>query len=193
MVLVDDAHPLDDLSALVLHQLVHSRAAPVILTLRTGASAPAAVTALWKDGLLRRCELEPLHRNEIDTLLVATLGAVPDRHCADRLWRSWRLVDDVLKTARGARRQQLLVFRANQLALAARPVEVLATMAEVNYDDIDYYGAAGTGGILGVAGRLSAPPEHSTRKNMDLTGQSAVSNPSFRRKSPYPDTRDQFE
>ncbi|OBJ52259.1 hypothetical protein [Mycobacterium asiaticum] len=110
MVLVDDAHLLDDLSALVLHQLVHSRAATVIRTLRTGESAPAAVTALWKDGLLRRCELEPLHRNEIDTLLVATLGAVPDRHCADRLWR---LVDDVLKTARGARRRQLLVFRAN--------------------------------------------------------------------------------
>src|SRR5262249_51351084 len=52
VVFVDDAHLLDDLSALVLHQLVHSRAAAVILTIRTGEPAPAAVTALWKDGLL---------------------------------------------------------------------------------------------------------------------------------------------
>ncbi|MGB9226589.1 MAG: hypothetical protein WCB80_25755, partial [Mycobacterium sp.] len=55
--------------------------------------------------------------------------------------RSWRLIDDALKTARGARRQQLLVFRANQLALAARPVEVVATMADVDHHGIDYYGA----------------------------------------------------
>lgn len=87
VVYVDDAHLLDDLSALVLHQLVHSRAAAVVITIRTGEAAPAAVTALWKDGLLRRFELEPLSRNEIDTLVTANLGAAPDQHCADRLWR----------------------------------------------------------------------------------------------------------
>jgi DNA-binding NarL/FixJ family response regulator len=86
VVLVDDAHLLDELSALVLHQLVHSQAAAVILTIRTGESAPAAVAALWKDGLLRRYELEPLTRSEIDDLLAATLGAAPDQQCADRLW-----------------------------------------------------------------------------------------------------------
>jgi hypothetical protein len=48
VVFVDDAHLLDDLSALVLHQLVQSQAASVILTIRTGEAAPAAVTALWK-------------------------------------------------------------------------------------------------------------------------------------------------
>ncbi|MGB9226588.1 AAA family ATPase [Mycobacterium sp.] len=90
VVLVDDAHLLDDLSALVLHQLVHSRAAAVIVTIRTGEPAPAAVTALWKDGLLRRHELEPLTRNEIDDLLAATLGAAPDRQCADKLWHLTR-------------------------------------------------------------------------------------------------------
>ncbi len=90
VVLVDDAHHLDELSALVLHQLVHSRAAAVIVTIRTGEPAPAAVTALWKDGLLRRYELEPLTRNEIDDLLAATLGAAPDRQCADKLWHLTR-------------------------------------------------------------------------------------------------------
>ena len=90
VVLVDDAHQLDELSALVLHQLVHSRAAAVIVTIRTGEPAPAAVTALWKDGLLHRRELEPLTRNEIDDLLAAALGAVPGRQCADRLWHLTR-------------------------------------------------------------------------------------------------------
>lgn len=86
VVFVDDAHLLDDLSALVVHQLVHSQAAAVILAIRSGEVAPAAVTALWKDGLLRRHDLEPLSRNEIGELLAATLGAVPDEPCADRLW-----------------------------------------------------------------------------------------------------------
>lgn len=86
VVFVDDGHLLDDLSALVLHQLVQSRAAAVILTIRTGEAAPAAVTALWKDGLLRRRELEPLGRNEIDELMATLLGADPDRQCAERLW-----------------------------------------------------------------------------------------------------------
>src|SRR5215475_7407844 len=81
LVLVDDAHLLDDLSALVLHQLVHSRAAAVILTVRTGEAPPAAVRALWKDGLLHRRELEPLTRSEIDDLLAAVYGTVPDQHC----------------------------------------------------------------------------------------------------------------
>ncbi|OBK29809.1 hypothetical protein A5634_17280 [Mycobacterium asiaticum] len=87
VVFVDDAHLLDDLSALVVHQLVHSRLATVILTVRTGAAAPAAVTALWKNGLLRRCELEPLTRSGIDDLLAAAFGTAPDRHGADELWR----------------------------------------------------------------------------------------------------------
>jgi hypothetical protein len=90
VVLVDDAHLLDDLSAFVLHQLVHAQAAAVILTIRTGEAAPAAVTALWKDGLLRRRELEPLTRSEIDDLLAATLGAAPDQPCADKLWHLTR-------------------------------------------------------------------------------------------------------
>src|SRR5947199_2102207 len=51
LVVVDDARLLDNLSAFVLHQLVLRHAATVIATVRTGAPAPDAVTALWKDGL----------------------------------------------------------------------------------------------------------------------------------------------
>lgn len=87
LVLVDDAHLLDDLSALVIHQFVLQQTAAIIATIRSGQPAPDAVTALWKDGLLRRLELQPLSRSESATLLAAALGLPPDQDCADRMWR----------------------------------------------------------------------------------------------------------
>src|ERR1700761_3730238 len=64
LIVVDDARLLDHLSAFVLHQVVLRRAASVIVTIRTGAPAPDAVTALWKDGHLQRLDLQPLSRGE---------------------------------------------------------------------------------------------------------------------------------
>jgi hypothetical protein len=71
---VDDAHLLDELSAVLIHQLALRRAAMLVLTLRTGEPAPDAVTALWKDGHLTRLELQPLSAVEIATLVEARLG-----------------------------------------------------------------------------------------------------------------------
>lgn len=42
--------------------------------------------ALWKDGLLRRLELQPLSRNESGQLLTAVLDDPVDSGCADQLW-----------------------------------------------------------------------------------------------------------
>ena len=86
LVVVDDARLLDDLSAFVLHQLVLHRSATVIATIRTGAPAPDAVTALWKDGLLRRLDLQPLGRSESDDLIQTALGGRLSGACAERMW-----------------------------------------------------------------------------------------------------------
>src|SRR5690242_3513001 len=86
LVLVDDAHLLDDMSALVVHQLLLQRVASVIATIRTGETAPDAVTALWKDGLVGRLDLQPLSRNESDTLLQTVLDGPVSTDCADRMW-----------------------------------------------------------------------------------------------------------
>lgn len=86
MVAVDDAHLLDDLSAFVMHQLVRRRAAVVIATLRSGEPAPDTVTELWKDGHLRRLDLEPLSRAQCDALLVAVLGGPVAERCEARIW-----------------------------------------------------------------------------------------------------------
>ena len=87
LVFVDDAHLLDDLSALVLHLLVHSENATVLLTVRTGEATPDAVSALWKDGLVEHRVLPPLSRQDSEELLKAALGARLNPQCADRLWR----------------------------------------------------------------------------------------------------------
>ncbi|MBV9057819.1 MAG: helix-turn-helix transcriptional regulator [Pseudonocardiales bacterium] len=105
---VDDAHLLDELSATLVHQLMLRRAASVVLTLRSGETAPDAVTALWKEGHLSRLELQPLSQNETTTLLEAALGGAIDSIAARRLWSITRgnvlylrhLVDGELEAGR---------------------------------------------------------------------------------------------
>ena len=87
LLVVDDAHLLDDLSALIVHHIALQGIAGVIATIRTGERAPDAVTALWKDGLLRRLELQPLSRDESDRLLLAALDGPVDKESSDRMWR----------------------------------------------------------------------------------------------------------
>ena len=55
---VDDAHLLDGYSAHVIHHLAQTREARLVVTVRTGSAQPDAVTALWKDGLLARLDLD---------------------------------------------------------------------------------------------------------------------------------------
>lgn len=74
VLLVDDAHLLDDASATLVHQLVSTRSAFVIATVRTEAPAPDPVIALWKDELAERLELEPLGPCSIEALLTSVLG-----------------------------------------------------------------------------------------------------------------------
>jgi DNA-binding CsgD family transcriptional regulator len=105
---VDDAHLLDELSAVLVHQLVLRGAASVVLTLRSGERAPDAVTALWKDGHLPRLELQPLSPTETAALVEARLGGLVDGAAARRLWSITRgnalylrqLVDGELESSR---------------------------------------------------------------------------------------------
>jgi DNA-binding CsgD family transcriptional regulator len=90
VVVVDDAHLLDDVSAFLLHQLVTRRLATVVATIRSGEPAPDAVTTVWKDGHLRLLQLQPLSRGELDLLLAAALGGTVDPDCARRLWEFTR-------------------------------------------------------------------------------------------------------
>ncbi|HTQ19487.1 LuxR C-terminal-related transcriptional regulator [Mycobacterium sp.] len=108
IVVVDDAHLLDELSAFLLHQLVIRRLATVVATIRSGEQAPDPVTTVWKDGHLRLLQLQPLSRGESDLLLAGALGGELDPDCARRLWEVTRgnvlqlrhLVDQEVATRR---------------------------------------------------------------------------------------------
>ncbi len=74
LVVVDDAHLLDELSAALVHQLATSGAAAVLLTMRTGEQPPPAVVSLDKDGPIPRLELEPLRHSEFGVQAPQTPG-----------------------------------------------------------------------------------------------------------------------
>lgn len=88
LVVVNDAHLLDDASATLVHQLAESRDAAFLLTLRTGDGPPDAIVALWKDGRGERIDLGLLGREEIGEVLTEVLEAPLDpaaaRLLADR-------------------------------------------------------------------------------------------------------------
>jgi len=81
---IDDAHLLDGLSALVVHQLAQSGGARLVVTMRTGSEEPDAVTLLYKDGLLARLDLEPLSAAATREVIETTLGGPVDARSAAR-------------------------------------------------------------------------------------------------------------
>jgi len=83
---VDDVQLLDDLSTFVLHQIVASRAAKVVLTVRTDDPIPAATQAIWQRGQFDQLYLQPLSRDETTSLLSVTLGGPLDPDAVQRLW-----------------------------------------------------------------------------------------------------------
>src|SRR5262245_4487638 len=84
---VDDVQHLDDVSAVLVHQLVSRGVASVVLTARSGESVPDPIHGLWKDDLAARVELQPLSRSEVSELLVSVLAAPMDGAGLQRLWQ----------------------------------------------------------------------------------------------------------
>src|SRR5438067_355805 len=84
---IDDAHLLDGLSAVLVHQIVSRGIASVVVTVRSGESAPDAILGLWKDELAVRVELQPLSRAEVFELLMAVLDGPMDGAGVHTLWQ----------------------------------------------------------------------------------------------------------
>ncbi|MFE0804619.1 LuxR C-terminal-related transcriptional regulator [Streptomyces sp. NPDC058812] len=90
LLLVDDAHLLDDASAALVHQLaVHGRTRLLVVATE-GVPVPGAVSRLWSGELLPRLSLEPLPREETADLLAAGAGAAVEPLTVDRLHRLCR-------------------------------------------------------------------------------------------------------
>lgn len=83
---VDDAHLLDDASAALVHCLARTGTAQILATVRSGEQSADAVTALWKDDLAARVEIEPLGEDEAHQLVCAAVGGPVEGQTLRRLW-----------------------------------------------------------------------------------------------------------
>jgi DNA-binding CsgD family transcriptional regulator len=81
----DDAHLLDETSAILLHQLAVTGAAFVVVTIRSGEPAPDPVVSFWRDDAVQRLEVRGLRADTVEQLLLAVLGGPVDRATAHRL------------------------------------------------------------------------------------------------------------
>ncbi|WP_109472825.1 LuxR C-terminal-related transcriptional regulator [Ornithinimicrobium cavernae] len=80
LLLVDDAQHLDHGSAALVLQLAMEGAVTPVVAVRRGASVPDPITALWKDGLALRVDLQPFSATEMRALISRALGgSVSDR------------------------------------------------------------------------------------------------------------------
>jgi DNA-binding NarL/FixJ family response regulator len=88
LLVVDDAQLLDDGSAALVYQLVQAASCSVLATVRTPGSAPGPVTALWKDGLAERVDLNPLSEADVEELVGCALGGLISTGSVRRLWEA---------------------------------------------------------------------------------------------------------
>ena len=90
VVVVDDAHHLDDQSAATVLGLVTGGAARLLLTMRTGEAVADAVTVLWKDHLVDSLDVGPLDQRETALFLASRLGNEVAPAAAEVLWAQTR-------------------------------------------------------------------------------------------------------
>jgi hypothetical protein len=87
VLVVDDAHLLDDGSAALVHQVVLEGSCSVLATMRTPGPAPDTVTALWKEGLAERIDLGVLTEEEVQEVATKALGGPVAAASVRRLWQ----------------------------------------------------------------------------------------------------------
>lgn len=133
LLLVDDAHLLDDASAALVHQLAVQGRTRLLVVTTDGAPVPGAISRLWAGDLLPRLTLEPLPREETGLLLAGAAGGdALEPLTVNRLHRlcrgDLRLLRDLVA---GARRRGLLTRLPDSDEWAWRgPVPVTTAVRE---------------------------------------------------------------
>lgn len=85
VLVIDDAHHLDDASSLLVHQLTLSGVVRPLLLVQDDEPPPEPIVALWKEELCERLDLDPLERDVIGEIAGLIAGAGFDQYSVDRL------------------------------------------------------------------------------------------------------------
>jgi tetratricopeptide (TPR) repeat protein len=98
LLIVDDAHLLDKLSAALVYQLAVGGAAKVIVTVAPNGPVAEEISALWEDDLLERIDLQPPGHDDsrLATLVDEFIAALPA--AAHRVLRYLAVDDPLLLT-----------------------------------------------------------------------------------------------
>ncbi|WP_136610024.1 helix-turn-helix transcriptional regulator [Sinomonas albida] len=87
VLVIDDAHSIDSLTAEVIAELVGAGWAQALVTSPDGALLPPPLMQLWLDGSAERIDLEPFAYPEAALFLESTLGGRVLPSTVRRLWR----------------------------------------------------------------------------------------------------------
>ncbi|MET7733184.1 LuxR C-terminal-related transcriptional regulator [Streptomyces sp. NPDC005402] len=131
LLLVDDAHLLDDASAALVHQLtVHGRTRLLVVA-TDGPRSPGAISRLWTGELLPRLALAPLPREETAQLLATGTGGLATL-TVNRLYRLCRGDLRLLRELVDAVRERGLLHRVPDSAEWEwrGPVPITASLRE---------------------------------------------------------------
>ena len=90
ILVVDDAHRLDEASATLVFQLVATGEAAAVVTSRAGARMPDGIRALWKEGWVERIDVQPLDREQTALLARQCLAGHLDGDLSEALWQTSR-------------------------------------------------------------------------------------------------------
>ncbi|WP_334172084.1 helix-turn-helix transcriptional regulator [Sinomonas sp.] len=122
VLIIDDAHSIDTLTAEVVAELVGAGWAQALVTSPDGALLPPPLMQLWIDGGAERLDLEPFTAAEAATFLEAALGSRVLPSTARRLWRDSQGNPMLLRCLMDeAQRAGALVERRGTWLLAAEP------------------------------------------------------------------------
>ncbi|MEJ1179063.1 MULTISPECIES: LuxR family transcriptional regulator [unclassified Pseudarthrobacter] len=103
LLVVDDAHQLDEASAGIVADMISAGWASVVAAGRPRPGLPQPLDQLWYDGLADRVDLRPLNREQIEEVLAHALdGSVP-AGTVDSIWNASggnpRILDALLHDA----------------------------------------------------------------------------------------------
>lgn len=86
VLVIDDVHRLDPVSAALTHLAVRSGRARLAATMVTGARPPEPISMLWRENLVRSITVEPLDQATVAAIGGRFVGGQLDESTARRLW-----------------------------------------------------------------------------------------------------------
>lgn len=103
LLVVDDAHHLDEASAGIVADMISAGWASVIAAGRPRPGLPQPLDQLWYDGLADRVDLRPLNREQIEEVLAHVLDGTVPAGTVDSIWNASggnpRILDALLHDA----------------------------------------------------------------------------------------------